>query len=67
MTERERIQKALSPLHASYGTIEEVLEMAEHGKKKTAFAARRSILVAAVIVVLLAVTAFAIGKSGLFL
>ena len=66
MTERERIQKALSPLHASDGTIEEVLKMAEHGKKK-ASTARRSILIAAVIVALLAVTAFAIGKSGLFL
>ena len=66
MTERERIQKALSPLHASDGTIEEVLKMAEHGKKK-ASTARRSILIAAVIVMLLAVTAFAIGKSGLFL
>lgn len=65
MTERERIQKALSPLHASDGTIEEVLKMAEHGKKK-ASTARRSILIAAVIVMLLAVTAFAIGKSGLF-
>lgn len=66
MTERERIQKALSPLHASDGTIEEVLKLAEHGKKK-ASTARRSILIAAVIVMLLAVTAFAIGKSGLFL
>ena len=66
MTERERIQKALSPLHASDGTIEEVLKMTEHGKKK-ASTARRSILIAAVIVMLLAVTAFAIGKSGLFL
>lgn len=66
MTERERIQKALSPLHASDGTIEEVLKMAEHGKKK-ASTARRSILIAAVIVALFAVTAFAIGKSGLFL
>ena len=66
MTERERIQKALSPLHASDGTIEEVLKMAEFGKKKTP-SARRSILIAAVIVALLAVTAFAIGKGGLFL
>lgn len=66
MTERERIQKALSPLHASDGTIEEVLKMAEHGKKK-APTARRSIMIAAVLVALLAVTAFAIGKSGLFL
>lgn len=66
MTERERIQKALSPLHASDGTIEEVLKMAEHSKKK-ASTARRSILIAAVIVALLAVTAFALGKSGLFL
>lgn len=66
MTERERIQKALSPLHASDGTIEEVLKMAEHGKKK-ASTARRSIFIAAVIVALLAVTAFAIGKGGLFL
>ena len=40
--------------------------MAEHGKKKASIA-RRSILIAAVIVALLAVTAFAIGKSGLFL
>lgn len=66
MTERERIQKALSPLHASDGTIEEVLKMAEHGKKK-APTARRSIMIAAVLVALLAVTAFAIGKNGLFL
>lgn len=66
MTERERIQKALSSLHASDGAIEEVLKMAEHGKKK-APTARRSIMIAAVLVALLAVTAFAIGKSGLFL
>ena len=66
MTEKERIQKALSPLHASDGAIEEVLKMAEHGKKK-ASAARRSVMIAAVVVALLAVTAVAIGKGGLFL
>ena len=66
MTENERIQKALSPLHTSDGAIEEVLKMAEHGKKK-ASAARRSVMIAAVVVALLAVTAVAIGKGGLFL
>ena len=67
MNEREQIQNALSPLHASNGTIEEVLKKVEYGKKNTASAVRRIILVVPVIIILLAVTAFAIGKSGLFL
>ena len=65
MNEREQIQNALSPLHASNGTIEEVLKKVEYGKKNTASAVRRIILVVPVIIILLAVTAFAIGKSGL--
>ena len=71
MTERERIQRALEPLHASGQTLEEVFKMAarqENGyKKHTGRSVMRTALVAAAAAAALTVTAYAVGAyTGFF-
>lgn len=72
MTERERIHRALEPLHASDDTLEEVLEMIDREKavkhlKHTGRNTLRTVAVAAALVLALSVTAYAIGEyTGFF-
>lgn len=65
MTDREKIQKALAPLHASEDTVKEVLEMAERKEKRPARRSGRTILIAAAAAALLAGTALAVNGLGL--
>ena len=64
MTDREKIQKAFAPLHASDTAVQEVLEMAEHRNTHTIKKSSRTILIAAVIAVLLIGTALAVTYSA---
>ncbi len=70
MTERERIQRALEPLHASGNTLEEVLDMVEREETYGRRAGRRAVrtaLVAAAMVLALSVAAYAAGEyTGFF-
>ena len=72
MTERERIQRALEPLHASDDTLEEVLAMIdrEHAVKHLKHTGRntlRTALIAAAMAAALTVTAYAVGEyTGFF-
>ncbi len=72
MTDRERIRRALEPLHASDGTLEEVLEMIDREKtvktmKHTGRRTVRTALIAAALVLILSVTAYAVGEhTGFF-
>lgn len=62
MNEREQIQKALLPIHASERLLEEVLDMIEKQTERKSVKLRRSgkmILAAAAVLALLVVTAFA--------
>ena len=59
MTDREKIIKALAPLHASDTAVQEVLEMAEHRNTHTMKKRGRTLLIAAVVAVLLIGTALA--------
>ena len=72
MTDRERIRRALEPLHASDGALEEVLEMIDREKtvkamKHTGRRTVRTALIAAALVLALSVTAYAVGEyTGFF-
>ncbi len=72
MTERERIQRALEPLHASDRTLEEVFGMIDREKtvkhmKRTGRNTLRTILIAAAVAAALTVSAYAIGEyTGFF-
>ncbi len=72
MNERTSIKRALEPLHASTDTLEEVLDMIDKEKavkhmKKTGRSALRGALVAAILVIALSVTAYAVGEyTGFF-
>ena len=64
MTDREKIIKALAPLHASDTAVQEVLDMAEHRNTHTMKKSSRTILFAAVVAVLLIGTALAVTYSS---
>ena len=65
MTDRERFERAFAPVHASADTVTEVLKMTNSNKKSMrARAVRRTarvVLIAAIIFVLLAGSAYAVG------
>ncbi len=67
MTERERFIRTFSHLHASEETLTEVLRMTKQEKriKRTRWAARRAVtlLAAALLLLGLGVTAYAVGQS----
>jgi len=63
MTEQNRIAQALSPLRASARTLEEVYQLAEGRKQRTAGKVGRVLLVAALLTALLALSA---GAAELF-
>ena len=67
MTERERFIRTFSHLHASEETLTEVLRMTKQEKriKRTRWAARRAVtlLAAAILLLALGVTAYAVGQS----
>ena len=67
MTEREKFIRSFSHLHASEQTLTEVLRMTkqETGRKRTRWAARRAVtlLAAALLLLALGVTAYAVGQS----
>jgi hypothetical protein len=66
MTDREKIQRALSPLHASDGTLEEVLKMIDQeNKKKNTRKLRRTMLIALAAAFCLMGTALAVSVSRL--
>jgi hypothetical protein len=66
MTDREKIQRALSPLHASDGTLEEVLKMIDQeDKKKNTRKLRRTTLIALAAAFCLMGTALAVSVSRL--
>ncbi len=72
MTERERIQRALEPLHASDDTLEEVFAMIDREKtvrhfKRMGRNTLRTVLIAAAMILALSVTAYAVGEyTGFF-
>ena len=72
MNERTSIKRALEPLHASPETLEEVLDMVDREKtvkhvKKAGRNTMRGALIAAVLVIALSVTAYAVGEyTGFF-
>ncbi len=72
MNERTSIRRALEPLHASPDTLEEVLDMIDREKavkhmKKTGRNTMRGALIAAILVIALSVTAYAVGEyTGFF-
>ena len=72
MTERERVRRALEPLHASDHTLEEVYAMIDRDKavkhlKRTGRNTLRTILIAAAMILALSVTAYAVGEyTGFF-
>lgn len=63
MTDKEKIMKALAPLHASDTAVQEVLEMTEN-KTHTMKRSGRVALLAAVVAVLLIGTALAVSYSS---
>jgi hypothetical protein len=66
MTDREKIQRALSPLHASDGTLEEVLKMIDQeNKKKNTRRLRRTTMIALAAAFCLMGTALAVSVSRL--
>jgi len=60
MNERERMRSALSVLHASENTLEEVYKMADK-KTRRAGRAGKTLLIAAAVALILAITALAAG------
>ncbi len=64
MTDREKIIKALGPLHASDTAVQEVLDMAENRNTHTIKRSGRTLLIAAVVAVLLIGTALAVTYSA---
>ena len=73
MSEKTSIRRALTPLHASEDTLEEVLDMIERENvKRTTYKTRRrhtvrTALIAAALALVLTVTAYAVGEyTGFF-
>lgn len=73
MSEKTSIRRALTPLHASEDTLEEVLDMIEReNAKRTTYKTRRrhtvrTALIAAALALVLTVTAYAVGEyTGFF-
>lgn len=65
MTEKERFQRAFSPLHASTDTLTEVMKMTEQRTKKSVFRRAVALALAAALVLALGSAAYAADLGGI--